>query len=105
MTGEDGKADFLKCLSERPREIHLVVRIAAQERLEVEGRNLIILVELVGVALGKPIGMRLADLIVSLELTVERLYVAHGAVTGAVAASARCSRCPLTAERAITAAA
>ena len=75
-----------------------------KEPPEVERRDFIIFVELVGFTFGQPIGVRLAHLIVFLKVAIDRVEVAHKTATGAVAPSARCSRYPFSAARAITAA-
>ena len=73
VAGQDREADLLQRRRELLGEARLVPRVAVQERREIERRDLDILVELVALMLGQAIGVRLPDLVVFLELAVERL--------------------------------
>ncbi len=68
MAGEHREADLLQRAGELGGEARLVLRIAMQEAPEIERRDLIVLVERVVVLLGEAIGMRLAHLVVALEV-------------------------------------
>ena len=67
VTDEHREADLLQRAGERLGEARLVGRIAAKERLEIESRDLIVIVELVGRMLREAIGVRLRHLVIFAE--------------------------------------
>ena len=102
VADEHREADLLQRRREFLGEARLVARIAAQERPEVERRDLVILVELVALMLGQAIGVRLAHLVVSAEFPVERARGRSCGLPldrGAVAASALLARAGPSAPR------
>src|SRR5690348_3019489 len=77
MSDEDRKADLLERSSESLRKSRLVSLVTVKKLPEIESRDLVIFVELVGFALSQAIGMRLAHLVEPAELLVERVDVCH----------------------------
>ncbi len=97
---ENGKSDFLQSACKGRCKLRPRVGAAVKELPEIERRDLVIVVELVGGVLRQAIGVCLAHLIVAAELLVERIRI-HQAVflrsAPSGASSARsaklCSQC------------
>ncbi len=89
MADQHGKANLLQRRRECLAKLALSDGIAAKERLEIQRRNLIIVVELVGRMFGEAIGVGLRHLVVSREVAVDGIDVGHGRelVAGASKAS------------------
>src|SRR4029079_18475037 len=82
-----------------------VALVAVQISAQIQGCDLVILVELVPLALRKPVGVRFQHLVVLFEFAVEGVEIAHIAATVPSGRPAISSRRPFNDARAMVAAA